>query len=189
MSATDTLQKAAEAFQSKVQLVRDDQWSGPTPCTEWNVRALVNHVIGEVLWIPPLVAGKTIADVGDTLSGDLLGDDAQSAWDSAARETLKAVREPGAMEQTVHLSYGDRPAQGYIEEVATDLVVHTWDLARGIGADDRLDPALVEFAHGALAPAIEGARAAGYFGAAVEVADDADPQTKLLALTGRRRNA
>ena len=64
-------------------------------------------------------------------------------------------------------------------------MIHAWDLARGIGGDERLDPELVEFVHALMAPQVEQWRDAGVFAAAVDVPDDADLQTKLLALTGR----
>jgi len=190
MDAQERMRRALDGFGERLQQTRDDQWGQPTPCTEWDVRALSNHVIGEVRWIPPLLAGKTIADVGGALEGDLLGEDPKGAWDTAAAETLAAIQEPGVLSRTVHLSYGDRSAQEYIDEVAVDLLIHSWDLARGVGADEHLDPELVEYAMPAFSsPGMEGAREAGYFGAIVQVPDDADPQTKLLGLTGRDARA
>jgi uncharacterized protein (TIGR03086 family) len=188
METKEVLQRAVDQFQSKLDAVGDNEWHQPTPCSEWDVHALVNHVASELRWIPPLMEGKAIADVGDSLSGDLLGDDPKSAWSSGARQAVAAASEPGALQRTVHLSYGDREADGYIREVSSDLVIHAWDLAKGVGGDARLDPALVELAAREVAPAIEGARAAGYFGPAVSVPADADPQTRLLALTGRDPN-
>ncbi len=185
MSIIDTFQRAVTGFQKKVQAVGDHQWGSPTPCTEWNVHALVNHVVGELRWIPPLLAGRTIAEVGDQLAGDLLGDEPQRAWSAAAHEAIEAARQPGAMERTAHLSFGDRRADAYLSEVATDLVIHTWDLARGIGADDRLDPGLIGFAHSTIRPQVEAWRAAGAFAPAVAVPPGADPQTQFLALVGR----
>ncbi|MCI0686781.1 MAG: TIGR03086 family metal-binding protein, partial [Sporichthyaceae bacterium] len=126
---------AVTEFDGRVRAVRPDQWSAPTPCPDWNVRALVNHLVGELAWMPPLLAGKTIADVGDQLDGDLLGDDPVAAWDDAVRQASAVVNEPGALDSTVHLSYGQTPAAAYVTEVAADLTVHAWDLARGIGAD------------------------------------------------------
>jgi len=127
---------------------------------------------------------RTIADVGDRFEGDILGADPQAAWKEAAAVALAAAS-PEALGRTVHLSYGDVPAQEYLGQLTADHVIHAWDLARGIGADERLDPELVQFVHTAVAPQIEPARSAGMFGPAVEVPAGADLQAKLLALTGR----
>ena len=91
-------------------MIRDDQWHAPTPDTEWDVTDLVQHLVYEQLWVPPLLAGKTIAEVGDAFDGDVLGDDPQRAWTSAAAAAQAAFAEPGALERTVHLSFGDVPA-------------------------------------------------------------------------------
>src|SRR5437899_5267197 len=66
--------RALERFGRHVHQVRDDQWNGPTPCTEWDVRVLVNHLVSENLWMPPMLDGRKIADVGDRFDGDLLGE-------------------------------------------------------------------------------------------------------------------
>lgn len=83
---TDTLlERHAEAlrlFGERVRDVRGDQWGAPTPCTEWNVRELVNHVTAEQLWIPPLVSeGRTVEELAGSFSGDVLGEDPVAAWD------------------------------------------------------------------------------------------------------------
>ncbi len=186
MSVTDTLRQAIKGFQKRVQAVGDDQWHSPTPCTEWDVHALVNHVVGELRWIPPLLAGRMIAEVGDQFAGDLLGKQPKRAWAAASQQAIEASLQPGTMERTVHLSSGDRRADAYISEVATDVVIHTWDLARGIGVDDRLDRELVDFAQATLKPQVEAWRAAGAFAGAVDVPQGADAQTQFLALVGRR---
>ena len=64
-----------EANNELVQAIREDQWALPTPCTDWSVRDLVNHVVGEDAWTGPLVRGSTIEEVGDRFYGDLLGDE------------------------------------------------------------------------------------------------------------------
>ena len=66
-------------------------WSAPTPCADWDVRQLVNHVVGEDRWTKPLVNGRTIAEVGGSLDGDLLGDQPVAAARSAADEAVEAV--------------------------------------------------------------------------------------------------
>jgi uncharacterized protein (TIGR03086 family) len=182
----EIFERAVEEFGRRVPLVGDDQWGAPTPDTGWDVRALTSHVLAEALWAPPLLEGRTIAEVGDRFDGDQLGDDPQAAWTRAAAEAVAAVREPGALERTVHVSFGEIPGAEYVSQLTCDHVIHAWDLARAIGADERLDPELVDWAIGFLSPQIDGWRAAGAFAAPVEVAEGADAQSRLLALTGRR---
>jgi uncharacterized protein (TIGR03086 family) len=178
--------RALEEFGRRAHAVRADQWQWPTPDEQWNVRDLVNHLVVEQLWVPPLLAGQTVAEVGDRLDGDQLGDDPVASWDQAARAAAAKFAEPGALGRTVHLSFGDSPAADYCREAICDLVVHSWDLARAINADDRLDPSLVRLVYEYLEPRADAWRAAGAFGARVEVPADADPQARLLGATGRR---
>jgi uncharacterized protein (TIGR03086 family) len=185
-NALDYYRIGLQEFDKRVHAIADDQWGSSTPCAEWNVHDLVNHVVGENRWLAPLLAGKTIADVGDTLDGDLLGNDPKRAWDEAREEALSSVEQPDALERTVHLSYGDTPADAYINEIATDHAVHAWDLARAIGIDEQIDPDLVEFAYRQLEPKIAQWREAGIFGDEVEVPEDAERLTQLLAMTGRK---
>jgi uncharacterized protein (TIGR03086 family) len=181
----DLHRRAAEDFGARVHAVGDDQWHLPTPCSDWDVRELVDHLVGEMRWMPPLLDGRTIAEVGDRLEGDQLGGDPKAAWDDAAKAAVEAVGVPGAMERTVHLSFGDLPGAEYTRQLLADLLVHGWDLARAIGADERLDPELVEACAGWFAPMEEAYRGAGAIGPRAEVAPDADAQTRLLAMFGR----
>ncbi|HET6816182.1 MAG TPA: TIGR03086 family metal-binding protein [Mycobacteriales bacterium] len=177
--------RAAAHFGELVHQVKDDQWGDATPCTEWDVRALVNHLVYEARWVVPILDGQTIAQVGDRFEGDLLGDDAVASYDAALQEATAAVRDVD-LGRTVHLSFGDLPAADYLTQLTSDFVVHGWDLARGIGADDRMDPDMVRFVHAAAEPQADMLAASGLFATPVPVADDADDQTKLLALFGRR---
>ncbi|MGH3812317.1 MAG: TIGR03086 family metal-binding protein [Pseudonocardiaceae bacterium] len=170
----------------RVRAVRPDQWRDPTPCTEWDVRALVDHLVVEQLWAPPLLEGATIADVGDRFDGDQLGDDPVAAWESAAAAAREAFATPGALRRSVELSYGRRPADEYCHEMTMDLTVHAWDLARGIGADERLDEELVRDVLGFIEPRVGGWVGTGLFAPPVAVGEEADAQTRLLALLGRR---
>jgi uncharacterized protein (TIGR03086 family) len=178
--------RAVAGFGERVHAVGDGQWGAPTPCTEWDVRALVNHLVGENLWTPPMFQGRTIAEVGDAFDGDVLGEDPKAAWDAAAGPAVEAVQEEGAMDRTVHLSFGDNPGRDYTWQLFTDFLIHTWDLARGIGGDERLDPQLVDACLAWFAGMEEVYRRSGAIAARVEVPADADPQTRLLALAGRR---
>jgi uncharacterized protein (TIGR03086 family) len=177
--------RATEGFGANVERVRDDQWTGSTPCTEWDVLTLVRHLVYEQLWVRPLLEGQTIQQVGDRFEGDILGEDPKEAWSEAARDALDAVARAGTMEGDVHLSYGDRPGSEYVNEVATDLLIHGWDLARGIGVGETMDDELVEHVLGQVEPNAAGLRATGLFGPDVTPPEGADRQTRLLAIFGR----
>jgi uncharacterized protein (TIGR03086 family) len=173
-----------ERFGVHVAGVTDDQWNGPTPCTEWDVRMLVNHLVSENLWMPPLLEGQTIADVGGRLEGDLLGNDPRSAWDASAKEVGVAV-EAVDLGEIVHVSYGDITAEAYVFEVMADLAIHGWDLARAIGADETMDTETVDLLFGHFKPQEEALKASGAFGPRVDPPSGADKQTQLLAVFGR----
>ena len=183
----ELFEAASDTFDDKLHQVPADRWDHATPCSEWDVHALVNHVVGEHRWVVPLMAGQTIGDVGTDLDGDLLGDDPMAAWHHATGPSHEAFAEPGAMGTTVHLSYGDERASAYCEQLVFDNVVHAWDLARGAGIDDELPPELVEWAVGWATPILPMLTGSGVFGEVLAVADDADQQTRLLAMVGRRR--
>ncbi len=182
----DLYRRALGEFGARVHAVAPDQWGCPTPCKDWEVRNLVNHLVAEQLWVPPLLAGKRVADLGAGFAtGDVLGADPVAAWDAAADAAAAAFAEPGALERTVHLSYADRPGGEYAREMMFDLVVHSWDLARGISGNETLDPALVEAVYAALEPDTD-LSATGQFDEPVPVPAESDEQTKLIAFTGRR---
>lgn len=176
--------RAMGRFGVLAHAIGEDQWTRPTPCIDWDVRALVHHVLSEVAWMPPLLAGSTIAEMGDSLSGDLLGDAPMASWDRAALEAEAAVRGCAA-DTTVHVSYGDISAEAYVDEVFADLTIHGWDLARGIGADESLDPESVDVLYARFKPREQELKASGAFGAMIEAPPGADRQTELLAVFGR----
>lgn len=185
-SRTDTpYAEALDAFGERVRLTTPDQWDSPTPCGDWSVRDLVNHLTGEQLWVPELLMGATIGEVGGRFDGDVLGDDPLAAWTEAAEAAREAWAVPGATELTVHLSFADTSGQYYLDQLTTDLVIHSWDLAEGIGRLTRLPDGLVEFALGEFA-GYGDLSGSGLFDPPLPVPGDAGPQTRLLALTGRR---
>lgn len=181
--------EALDLFGGLVHAARGSQWDNPTPCADWSVRDLVNHLTAEQLWVPSLVTQRRSPDeVGAEFDGDVLGDDPVGVWDKAAEQARAAFNQPGALAGTVELSYGSSPVADYCAEMVLDAVVHSWDLARGIGADDRLPAQLVEFALARVLPKADEFAGSGLFGEPVEVPEDADDQTRLLAILGRRRD-
>jgi uncharacterized protein (TIGR03086 family) len=173
-------------FDARVQQIGDHQWQAATPDDDWCVRDLVNHLVGEDLWVPPLLAGSTIAEVGDRFDGDVLGSDPKAAWTAASAEAVHAVGADGAMDRIVHLSFGDFPGGEYTLQLFADHLIHAWDLARAIGADEHLDEELVASCTTWFEATEEAYRSAGAIAARPPVPDDADAQTLLLARWGRR---
>jgi len=181
-------QRSLEEFDRRVKAIGPDQWGNATPCSEWSVRDLVNHIVNEDRWTVPLMQGATIEEVGTRFDGDLLGDDPQGAWELAKKEASNAVQSEGALERTVNVSWGQIPATEYVFQLFTDHVIHAWDLARGIGADDTLDTELVEACYAQIKPREKEFAGYGVYGTPVEVGEDADKQTELLAILGRERS-
>ena len=178
---------ASDTFDDKLHQVPDDGWAARPRARSGTSAQLVNHVVGEHRWVVPLMAGQTVADVGSDLDGDLLGDDPMAAWHHATGPSHAAFAEPGAMDATVHLSYGDERAAAYCEQLIFDNLVHAWDLARGAGIDDTLPPELVDWGIEWATPIMPMLTGSGAFGQVLDVPDDADAQTRLLAMVGRRR--
>jgi uncharacterized protein (TIGR03086 family) len=159
-------------------------WERATPCTDWTVRDLVNHVAGEDLWTVPLVEGATIAEVGDQYDGDVLGDDPVARAREAARQAVAAVAERLPSGGTVQLSYGEEQLDEYLYQLAADHLVHGWDLAVATGADRSLDPELVEAVAGWFAEREEMYRSVGVVGAR-SAEGGSDAQSRLIAAFGR----
>jgi uncharacterized protein (TIGR03086 family) len=178
-------QRAVEEFGGRVKAVADDQWELPTPCSDWNVRQLVNHLVYENRWTVPLMGGATIAEVGDRYEGDLLGDRPKAAWDDASEQAVRAVQADGALDRVVELSMGPTPAREYVSQLYADHLIHAWDLARAIGADERLDPGLVDACATWFVAMEPHYRAAGAIAARPQTPPGADAQTVLLAAFGR----
>jgi len=186
MNISAMFRSAVEEFDARVRLIGDHQWQAATPDEDWSVRDLVNHVVGEDLWAPPLLAGSTIAGVGDRFNGDVLGADPMAAWAAASAGAVRAVGEDGAMDRIVHLSFGDFPGREYALQLLADHLIHAWDLARAIGADENLDGELVDSCASWFDAVEDAYRGAGAIAARPPVPGDADAQTVLLARFGRR---
>jgi uncharacterized protein (TIGR03086 family) len=173
--------RAADAFAERVEAVAPDRWDAPTPCEGWRARDVVGHLVG---WVPHVLAGGGV-EFAVIPSAD---DDPVAAWavldagiDAALTDPVVASREfdvgpPGAM-----------TVEHAIDMLVTgDLLVHTWDLARATGLDEHLDGELVHGMASGLAQMGDALAQSGHYAARVEIPADADEQTLLLALTGRR---
>jgi uncharacterized protein (TIGR03086 family) len=176
-------------FARLVAGVGSTQWHEDTPCSEWDVRTLVHHLLYEQRWVSPMFEGLTIDEVGDRFEGDLMGDDA-STWPgllaSSMDEAHAVVAQPDALGRIVHLSFGDIPGQEYVLQLTADLAIHAWDLSRATGQDDSIDPDAVAL----LLPWTEAnadlLAGSGMFGSRIDVDPDAPDDVRLLGLLGRQ---
>jgi uncharacterized protein (TIGR03086 family) len=176
--------RAADEFGRRVHAIGAGQWRLPTPNPGWDVRELVQHLVSENRWAPPLLAGRTIEEVGDALDGDLLGDDPVAVWDESLAACVDAVTACDLSSPT-HLSFGTVPAEEYVGQLFADLLVHAWDVGVAIGLRDALDPELVRECADWFASREELYRAAGVIGPRPDVGDDATDEVRLLAAFGR----
>ena len=186
MDLLTALDRGFMEFGNRVGYIDDDQWSSPTPCTEWTVRDLVNHLVSEHLWAPLLLKGATVAEIGDRFDGDVGGPDPRAAWEEASAVSQPAFHRPGALDLRVDTSMGPLDAEEYGWQMTIDLTVHAWDLARGIGVVDRLDEELATELYERVAPLADEWQSHGVFAAPVDVPASASAQDRLVALLGRQ---
>lgn len=183
MELNTLYRRTVDTWTDLVKTIGPDQWERPTPCREWSVRDLANHVAGEDLWTGPLMRGSTIEEVGDRFAGDVLGDEPQASALRAADEATDVVAATLPEHGTVHLSYGEETMDEYVHQLAADHLIHGWDLAKAIDADPRLDPELVDEVSAWFAAREQLYRSAGMV--APRVALTGDAQHDLLARFGR----
>jgi uncharacterized protein (TIGR03086 family) len=178
-------ERALNATGTIVEGVAARQLDLPTPCDGWSVRELLNHIVSGNLWAAELAAGKTIAEVGDRLDGDTLGDDPAAAYRASAGLAAAAFNAPGAMDAPCAVSYGPVPGSAYCGHRILDVTIHGWDLAKATGQDTTIDTELVDAVNAIIAPQIDMLSGSGMFGTTVGIPADADAQTRLLSQLGR----
>lgn len=181
-----------QALAHTIDQIRDDQWAQKKP--HWfqtggqgdaSLKEIVNYHAFDTAWVPEVLAGKTIAEVGETYAGDLLGADPKSSYRRYSERAIAAVQALDDPDRTVHLSYGDFPAREYLKHITSFRGFRAYDIARWIGASTRLSDELVQGMWDEFAPEVEAWRQMGVFGPAIPVPDDAPLQDRLLGLVGR----
>lgn len=188
MSAADIAslhRQALDATRRVVAGVTDDQWPLPTPCQGWTVHDLANHIVAGNLWAAELGSGRSIAEVGSALDGDMLGTDPVDAYDRSAALAAAVFEAPGALDSPCAVSYGPVPGSVYAGHRFIDVLVHGWDLATATGQATALDPQLVDACWEVLRPQLAPLQSSGAFGVARAARADDSPQQSLLSALGR----
>jgi uncharacterized protein (TIGR03086 family) len=178
--------KALTSTRAIIAGVRPDQLSEPTVNEGWDVAELLSHIVYGNRWVPPLVSGQTIEEVGDRLEGDQLAGGPLAAYDASAEPAAAAFEAAGALDAPCAVSYGPVPGSVYAGHRFIDVFIHGWDVAAATGQDRTLDPELVEVCFEVIEPQLDMVRGSGVFGEEVPVDAGVDRQTKLLAILGRR---
>ena len=142
----DRFVASSSEFGQKLAAVRPGQWSRPTPCPEWNVRQLVNHVAQGNLSYVRLLGGATGAEFLRLRDADALGADPSGAFARSVQDCAAAFARPGALDQVLDYPLGQVPGRQALAVRTTDTIIHTWDLARSVGLEDTLSPVLVAWA-------------------------------------------
>jgi uncharacterized protein (TIGR03086 family) len=175
----DLFDRATARAHGVMAAVTVDQLPLPTPCREWTVQDLIDHMVGGPDYLLAALAGR----LPEPRSGSSAAD-----YRKAVDEVLAGLGKPGAGERTCMSPLGfEWTVRDAVAGTFMDTLIHTWDLAVATGQDRTLDPALVDSCVAMFLPEMpERGRAAGIVGPAVPVPDDASPQERLLAAMGRR---
>ncbi len=169
--------RAVTGFTAVVDESAASGWDRPTPCSAWDARALVEHVIGfhEFLLLRPLELRAHRPREGPA-----------ARWRATVTAIGRAHADPAALRVVAaYFDGSQRRPVDVLDALAADTLVHTWDLARAVGASDRLDRALCERAY---RDAVRDGIARGaseLFATPIPVPDNADLQDRLLGLLGR----
>ena len=188
MASLELLDTAHRQFATVLAGVGPGDWDKPTPCEDWSVARLVAHLIGGEQMAVGLLSGCSRDDAMAMISSGVPEGDLVDGFARASAASRAAFDAPGAMEMVVHHPIGDVAGSQLFDFRVGDLSLHSWDLARAIGADEALDATLVTAAWDSLSPLSEVISSIGIFGEGPSgaVAEDAELQLRLLDLTGRR---
>ncbi len=183
--AADDAIAAMAQFGRVLEQVDDAHLELPTPCDEWNVEALISHVVLGDASVPMLFDGRPLPE-GVVIDPSLLGPNPLATWRGTALAAIEALRRPEAMAETVEHPLGPVDGRTVARFRLVDLLGHTWDLATAIGVDHGIDDRLAEEALEFLFPMVDRLRASAAFGPALEPPAASDAVVRFLALIGRR---
>jgi uncharacterized protein (TIGR03086 family) len=188
MDNVTMLQRAVDETTRLVDGLEPAQLSNTTPCTEWTVRDLLNHLTGGASMFATSAEQGSVPDdlIGQFMGGDNLGDDYAGSWKKASARAMNAFRQPGVLEKMVKLPFGEMPAGIALDIAVFDVTTHAADLARATGQavqDNELLEAAIEMGGQVLAPEF---RQPGIFEQEQSVPDSAPAADRLLAFAGRK---
>ena len=177
----DDLARASAAMTDLLDAVGADQWTAPTPCAEWDVRGVVDHLVGMNLVFAAMLADAPMPDRG----ADRLGDDPAAAWRQAVIALQEAAERPGVLDRSQSSPLGESTGRERLRWRLADLLTHAWDLRQATGITTELPADLVAQALAFAEEQLPTQSRAGRFGEPHPIADDAPVLDRLAAYTGR----
>jgi uncharacterized protein (TIGR03086 family) len=161
--------------------VRDEQWTAPTPCTDWSVRDVVGHLVGMNLVFTALLTDN-VAPERDI---DRLGEDPVGAYRASASDLMSAFSQPGVLERTFIGPLGAATGEDRLQIRLYDLLAHGWDLARATGQALDVPEDVAERSLAFALVQLVGQSRDGRFGRAQSSSEDAPAIDRLAAFLGR----
>ena len=171
-----------------VKQVRLDHFANATPDTDWNVRDLLAHMTRELVAVPQTLAGSLPADIGAATDEELLGSndiDLSINWQAAVDRAERALDDIDS-DEIIHTAQGDMSIDDYLSQIASDELIHAWDLGASIGVPVHFDSSLAGTVYDIASPSRQLTHDSERFAHEIEIVGEADMHTKLLALFGRR---
>ena len=179
------LNQALQSTLAVLTKVGPDDMESPTPCASWDVRALVNHLVGTPRWWAAVVSGQDLAADADYAAGDFV-----AAYEESGRLAVAAFAAEGALDKTVQLPFGEFSGAVLRDLAATEQFIHGWDVARATANSADLDPGLAAWLLGrarlVITDAYRGPDGHALFGPVAEAPAGAGPADQLAAFLGRR---
>jgi uncharacterized protein (TIGR03086 family) len=189
MDLFPAFERAVSSTADIVKATPADLMGAPTPCTDWDVRALLNHVIG-TLWLAEGLLGDQAPRYpmapGGLPAADLAGDDPAAAYAEASGAALGAAAKGDALTRMHLTPLGEMPGPALAGFTTLDILVHGWDLAKATGQPADMDGRLAAHALGFAEQAITPETRAPRIGPALPVAAGAPVTDRLVAFLGRQ---
>jgi uncharacterized protein (TIGR03086 family) len=158
----------------------------PTPCTEWDVRALISHTIGAMEMYAAWADGGPAPDFESVMSGrDLLAGDPHGAVLAACVRSQRAWSQPGVLQRELTTPWGPMTGERVAAQSTFSTLVHGWDLAVSLGIYAELPQHLLELSWTFAEDLVPVLREVGVVAPPVEVGEEATPTQRLLAFLGR----
>jgi uncharacterized protein (TIGR03086 family) len=184
MDIVTTFEKSANATAAVADGVRPEQLASPTPCSEWNVQQLMNHLIGSLEYFKARGEGK---EAGPPQAATHTGyDETVKDLHSLAMATAAAWRRPGALEQKIKTGAGEMPGSALANMALSEMLTHTWDLAKATGQRMPADDVEVDAILAGMKQTLKPEARKSTFGPEVQAPNGAPPIDRLAAFLGRQ---